>query len=114
MIVAHGNGTVQSDASEAAALRRVFGAAPPPVTGFKWAFGHLIAASGAIDTVLALAAAARKVVPGIATLRTPDNRIPSLPISMDAQAPRSDIALIVNRGFGGMNVAVLVRGLGRS
>ena len=32
MIVAHGNGTPQSDASEAAALRRVFGGAMPPVT----------------------------------------------------------------------------------
>ena len=42
MIVAHGNGTRQSDVSEAAALRTVFGDAMPPVTGFKWAFGHLI------------------------------------------------------------------------
>ena len=56
MIVAHGNGTPQSDASEAAAMRRVFGAAMPPVTAFKWAFGHLIAAAGIVDTVLALAA----------------------------------------------------------
>ena len=32
MIVAHGNGTPQSDVSEAAALRRVFGDAMPPVT----------------------------------------------------------------------------------
>ena len=35
MIVAHGNGTPQSDASEAAAIRRVFGAAMPPVTGVQ-------------------------------------------------------------------------------
>jgi 3-oxoacyl-[acyl-carrier-protein] synthase-1 len=56
MIVAHGNGTRASDASEVQALRRVFGDAPPPVTGFKWAFGHLIAASGIIDLGLALKA----------------------------------------------------------
>ena len=36
MIVAHGNGTRQSDASEAIALRRVFGSAMPPITAFKW------------------------------------------------------------------------------
>lgn len=114
MIVAHGNGTGQSDASEAAAIRRVFGASPPPVTGFKWAFGHLIAASGAIDAVLALAALRHKTVPGIATLTTPDPRLPALPISATAQTPRSDIALVINRGFGGMNVALLVRGLGHA
>ena len=45
MIVAHGNGTPQSDVSEAAALRHVFGDAMPPVTGFKWAIGHTIAAA---------------------------------------------------------------------
>ena len=56
MIVAHGNGTRASDASEAAAIRRVFGAATPPVTAFKWAFGHLLAAAGILDSVLALAA----------------------------------------------------------
>ena len=69
MIVAHGNGTPQSDASEAAALRRVFGAAMPPVTAFKWAFGHLIAAAGILDAVLALGALKQRVVPGIATAR---------------------------------------------
>jgi 3-oxoacyl-[acyl-carrier-protein] synthase-1 len=114
MIVSHGNGTIQSDASEAEAIRQVFGGTAPPVTGFKWAFGHLIAASGALDTVLALAALRDKVVPGIATLRSPDPRIPPLPISAATQAPRSDVALVINRGFGGMNVAVLVRGVGLS
>lgn len=111
MIVTHGNGTRQSDASEAVAIREVFGATPPPVTAFKWAFGHSIAASGALDLVLALAAVRHKVVPGIATLRVPDPHIPPLPVSTDAQAPTSDVALVINRGFGGMNVALLVRGL---
>jgi 3-oxoacyl-(acyl-carrier-protein) synthase len=111
MIVAHGNGTSQSDASEAAAIRRVFGVSPPPVTGFKWAFGHLMAASGAIDMVLALAALRHKTVPGIATLRMLDPAFPSLPVSATAQTPMTDIALVINRGFAGMNVALLVRGI---
>jgi 3-oxoacyl-[acyl-carrier-protein] synthase-1 len=64
MIVAHGNGTRASDASEAAAIRRVFGASPPPVTAFKWAYGHSIAASGALDLVMALHALRAHVVPG--------------------------------------------------
>jgi 3-oxoacyl-[acyl-carrier-protein] synthase-1 len=113
MIVAHGNGTYQSDASEAMAIRQVFGDVVPPVTAFKWAFGHAMAASGVIDLVLALAALRRHTLPGIATLCTPDPRLPALPVSAGHQTPTSDIALVINRGFAGMNVALLVRGGGR-
>ena len=109
MIVAHGNGTPQSDASEAAALRGVFGAAMPPVTAFKWAFGHLIAAAGILDAVLALGALKRRVVPGIATLGSIAPDCFGLPLSAAPQAPRSDVALIVCRGFAGTNAALLVR-----
>ncbi len=109
MIVAHGNGTRQSDASEAAALRTVFGAAMPPVTGFKWAFGHLIAAAGILDTVLALAALKANVVPGIPTLDTLDDACAGVAVSAAASAPRSNVALVLCRGFAGTNAAVLVR-----
>ena len=109
MIVAHGNGTRASDASEAVGIRRVFGKKIPPVTGFKWAYGHLIAASGITDLVLALAALQKKIVPGIATLNSPDPEIAPFPISQTAQTPRGDCALVICRGFGGMNVALVVR-----
>jgi 3-oxoacyl-[acyl-carrier-protein] synthase-1 len=109
MIVAHANGTPQSDASEAAAIGRVFGPSPPPVTGFKWAFGHLIAASGIIETVLALVALTQRQVPGIATLRRIDPDFPDLPVSADTTTPRSNLALVVSRGFGGINAALVVR-----
>jgi 3-oxoacyl-[acyl-carrier-protein] synthase-1 len=109
MIVAHGSGTRQSDASEAAAIRRVFGATAPPVTAFKWAFGHPLAASGILDTVLALVALRRGVVPGVATLRELDPDLGNLPVSAGPQAPRSDMALVLNQGFGGSNTALLLR-----
>jgi len=109
MIVAHGNGTPASDASEAAAIRSVFGAASPPVTAFKWAFGHLIAAAGIVDVVLALAALARRDVPGIATLARLDDDCADLPVSAAPQVPRSDVALILSRGFAGTDAALLVR-----
>jgi 3-oxoacyl-(acyl-carrier-protein) synthase len=109
MIVAHANGTPLSDASEAAAIRTVFGDAVPPVTGFKWAFGHLIAAAGIIETVIALAALKRNVVPGIATLRALDPVCAGLPVSAKAQTPRSNVAMILCRGFAGTNAALLVR-----
>ena len=109
MIVAHGNGTRQSDASEALAIRRVFGSMPPPVTAFKWAFGHPLAASGILDSVLALVALRHGVVPGVATLRELDPDLGDLPVSARPQAPRSDVALVLNRGFGGSNTALVLR-----
>jgi 3-oxoacyl-[acyl-carrier-protein] synthase I len=110
MIVAHANGTPASDASEAAGIRRVFGSDVPPITGFKWAFGHLIAAAGIVETAVALAALARGTVPGIANLVTLDPACAGLPISAKAQVPRSKVALVLCRGFAGTNVAVVVRG----
>ena len=108
-IVAHGNGTPASDASEARAIRRIFGAAAPPVTAFKWSVGHLLAASGIVETVIALAALRARCVPGIANLRQPDPECAGLPVSAKSQTPRSDVALVLSRGFGGTNAALLVR-----
>jgi 3-oxoacyl-[acyl-carrier-protein] synthase-1 len=109
MIAAHGNGTPQSDASEAAAIRRVFGASAPPATAFKWAFGHLIAAAGIIEAVLALASLRQRVVPGIATYAVADPACAGVPVSSEQQSPRSDVALILCRGFAGTNAALLLR-----
>ena len=112
MIVAHGNGTANSDVSEARALERVFGAAMPPVTGFKWAFGHLLAAAGLIEAVVAIAALRAGSVPGIATLAEIDPACGPLNASREHRAPRSDIALLLSRGFGGTNAACLLRAVG--
>lgn len=109
MIVAHGNGTRQSDASEATAIQRVFGRTPPPVTAFKWAFGHLLAASGVVDTVLTLMALRHGVVPGVATLRDVDPDFAALPVSAGPQVPRSDVGLVISRGFAGATAVLVVR-----
>jgi 3-oxoacyl-[acyl-carrier-protein] synthase I len=111
MIAAHGNGTRASDASEVAGIRRVFGSDIPPITAFKWSIGHLIAASGSLGLVLALKALNEKLVPGIATLKALDPELAPLPVSSGSQMPRSNVALVLCRGFGGMNVALLVRGV---
>jgi 3-oxoacyl-(acyl-carrier-protein) synthase len=109
MIVAHANGTPLSDASEAAALRAVFGGTTPPVTGFKWATGHPLAASGILDLTLGLEVARRGVVPGIATLDTLDPACAGVSARKSPQDPKSDVVLVLCRGFGSTNAAVLVR-----
>lgn len=109
LIVAHGNGTPASDASEAHAFQQVFGNNLPPVTAFKWAFGHLIAASGILDLTLALKALEQRIAPGIPTLQSVDPEFPWLTVQPQAQPVRREVALVCCRGFGGMNVAMLVR-----
>lgn len=115
LVVAHGNGTRTSDASEAAALRRVFAPTLPPVTSFKWALGHAIAASATLDLVMALQALNQGVVPGIATLNELDPALAPFPVSSKPQPLCGDLAVTCSRGFGGMNVALVVRaGVSRS
>jgi 3-oxoacyl-[acyl-carrier-protein] synthase-1 len=109
LIIAHANGTAASDASEVMALRTVFGESIPPVTGFKWATGHTIAASGVIDLALAIKALQENVAPTIPTLRTLDPSLAPFPISASVQTPRAPTALVICRGFGGMNVVLIVR-----
>ncbi len=109
MIAAHGNGTPQSDASEAAAIRRVFGDTAPPATAFKWAFGHLIAAAGILETVLTLHALREGSIPGVATYLEADPDCRGVRISTEPQRARSDVALVLCRGFAGTNAALLLR-----
>ncbi|HEX8013436.1 MAG TPA: beta-ketoacyl synthase N-terminal-like domain-containing protein [Casimicrobiaceae bacterium] len=108
MIAAHGNGTLQSDASEAAAIRRVFGGGAPPATAFKWAFGHLIAAAGILEAVLALHALRERSIPGVASYAVADPVCEGVRVAAEAQVPTSDIALILCRGFAGTNAALLL------
>ncbi len=109
LIVAHGNGGLASDRTEAAAIERVFRPAIPPVAAFKWATGHLFAAAPLLDAALALAALGAGEVPGIATLGEVDRACAALPVSPHAQAVRGDVALILSRGLAGTNAALLVR-----
>ena len=108
MIVAHGNGTPTSDASEAAGILDVFGAKAPPVTAFKWATGHLIAAAGSLETVLALEALSRRVVPGIPVLDRVDPAFADLPVARESRATSGEVALVISRGFGGTDAELVV------
>ena len=60
---AHGTGTPNNDASESAALRRVFGDALPAVSSTKGFTGHTTSASGSIESVFCLLALQHRFVP---------------------------------------------------
>jgi 3-oxoacyl-[acyl-carrier-protein] synthase-1 len=107
-ITAHANGTRASDASEARAIVELFGPDTVPVTGFKWSFGHTVAASGVIESVLTLLALRQRKVPGIATLRRLAPDCAGLRASAALQQPRSALGLVVARGFAGLNSCVVL------
>jgi len=69
---AHGTGTPNNDASESAALRRVFGDNMPPVSSTKPFTGHTTSASGSIEAVFCLLALQEGFVPGQLNWHTPD------------------------------------------
>lgn len=108
-IVAHGNGNPKSDISEAQAIDAVFGAQSVPVTAFKWSTGHTLAASGLLDAVLTTYALEQRCVPGIANLQEPARNCQGLLVSADHQHVSQDYALMINRGFAGMNACLVIK-----
>lgn len=63
-INAHGTGTPNNDASESAAIRRVFNNQMPFISSTKGLTGHTTSASGSIETVICLLAMRSHFVPG--------------------------------------------------
>ena len=69
---AHGTGTPNNDASESAALRRIFGDKMPPVSSTKAFTGHTTSASGSIEAVFCLLALQEGFIPPQLHWHSPD------------------------------------------
>lgn len=111
MVVAHGNGSRLSDITEARALSTVLAGERTPITAFKWSMGHTLCASGMLDTVLGVYAMQQRCVPGIANLSLVSPDCAALNVSQETRAwpDQKNHMLIINRGFAGMNAAVVLR-----
>jgi 3-oxoacyl-[acyl-carrier-protein] synthase II len=107
-INAHGTGTPLNDAIESQAIRRVFGAAAPPVSSAKAQIGHTIAAAGAVELLACLAAFATGHLPPNPNLRQVDARIDLDLVGQTSRAATIDIAVSNSFGFGGQNAALVV------
>ena len=98
---AHGTGTPVGDVAEAAAIGRVFGVRVP-VSSTKGALGHTIAACGALEAAVCIAALEGGFLPGTSGLEQPDPelgiRVLTAPV---VAAPRR--VLSNSFGFGGQN-----------
>ncbi|CEK09479.1 beta-ketoacyl-[acyl-carrier-protein] synthase family protein [Legionella hackeliae] len=107
-VVAHGNGNIKSDDSEAQAIQNVF--ANTPVTAFKWAVGHTICASGVVDAVLTSYALKDKCVPGIANFTKATSAGEHLNINAaHRHLEKAKIAMMINRGFASMNACIVIK-----
>ncbi|MFG1673569.1 beta-ketoacyl-[acyl-carrier-protein] synthase family protein [Micromonospora sp. NPDC049282] len=107
---ANATGTPFSDASEAAALSRVFGdlAGRLPVSSTKSVHGHALEASGLLELVVTVLALGHGELPPTAGWLAPD---PACPLDVVRDAPRpaaTPHALTLNAAFGGANTALLV------
>jgi 3-oxoacyl-[acyl-carrier-protein] synthase II len=107
---AHGTGTIENDAAEAAAIRALFPCAVPHVSSTKRFFGHTLAAAGAIEAIVCVLAMERGMVPANLGLRRTDPKTGFVPA---AHAVKADLKVVISNslGFGGANSSlVLTRG----
>jgi 3-oxoacyl-[acyl-carrier-protein] synthase II len=103
---AHATSTPVGDVTEVAAIRAVLGG-HPVLTATKSMTGHLMGASGAVESIATVLAVHEGVVPPVINLDDPD---PALTLDVAVDRPRHlDIpaALSNSFGFGGHNVALV-------
>ena len=102
----HGTGTPENDLAEAKAVRTLF-AAPPPLSSIKGATGHSLAASGAIEAVVAAIAVAKDFLPANTGCRNPDPALGLTPLRQPTN--QATTAVLSNSfGFGGNNGCLVI------
>lgn len=102
---AHATSTPVGDAAEALALHRA-GLGATPVSSTKGQHGHTLAAAGAIEAVVTLAALVRDQLPPTGNLEDPDV---DLNLVRGAVAARPDVVVSTGFGFGGHDAALVLR-----
>ncbi|HEY2330170.1 MAG TPA: beta-ketoacyl-[acyl-carrier-protein] synthase family protein [Verrucomicrobiae bacterium] len=103
---AHGTGTRDNDLAEAKALKKLFGDRVPPFSSTKRFFGHALAASGAIEAVVCVAALQRQEMPPNPGFTAPDAAIGISPVTKLQSAPLAHV-MSNSLGFGGNNAALI-------
>lgn len=110
-INAHGTGTTLNDQSETRAIKAAFGdqAYQIPVSSTKSMTGHMMGATGALETIFCVQAVRNGVLPPTIHYETPD---PECDLDyIPNQAREKDVSLAISNafGFGGHNAVVAVR-----
>ena len=108
-INAHATSTPAGDEVEAAAIRKIFGthAESLPVSATKSMTGHLLGASGALESILSVCALATGTLPPTLNLDAPDPECRLDHVDGKARATQAQVAMSNSFGFGGVNAALL-------
>ena len=110
-VATHGSGTRAGDASEAHALRTVFGDdGNTAASSVKAATGHLVGGAGALNAAVAVLAIRNGVIPPTLNLERPDPDCDGLDwVPREARTTEVRQALALARGLEGQNVALAIR-----
>jgi 3-oxoacyl-(acyl-carrier-protein) synthase len=113
LVVGHGVGTPQGDFAELRALAHVLGgertiADRVPLTSWKGALGHPLAAAALLSVIRAVAALKVQRVPPIVGLRHPVATFP-VRLPKEPEPIRSPWAAVLASGMGGQAAAAVVR-----
>ena len=107
-INAHGTSTPLNDATEAEAIRKVFGGLKLPVTSTKGVTGHMIAGAGAAEAVISLIAMREGLVPPTANLDHIGDDIELDVVSGTPRPVENKPVLSNSFGFGGHNATLVL------
>jgi 3-oxoacyl-[acyl-carrier-protein] synthase II len=112
-INAHGTSTSVNDSIETLAIKRSFGdtAYKVPVSSTKSMMGHLIAAAGSVEAIICLLAIRDGVIPPTVNLDHPDADCDLDYVPHTARRKAVDVTLSNSFGFGGQNIALILRRL---
>ena len=110
-INAHGTSTPVGDPAETAAIKSVFcdHAKNLAVSSTKSMTGHLLGASGAIETIAAALSVHHNVVPPTINYETPDPECDLDYVPNEAREIPVEIAISNSFGFGGHNAVLILR-----
>jgi 3-oxoacyl-[acyl-carrier-protein] synthase II len=110
-VATHGSGTRVGDATEARALRTVFGDDGAfAASSVKPATGHLVGGAGALNAAVAALAVKRGALPPTLNLETPDADCDGVDwVPREARRTEVQQAVALARGLEGQNVALVIR-----
>ena len=110
-INAHGTSTSVNDSIESLAIRKSFGdsAYKVPVSSTKSMMGHLIAAAGSVEAIVCLLSIRDGVMAPTMNLDHPGDDCDLDYIPHEARRKRVDVTLSNSFGFGGQNIALVLR-----
>ena len=108
---AHATSTLIGDASEGAALRRVFGggASCPRISSTKALTGHGLSLASALEAAIVSLSMKGGFTPGSAHIEDLDPAFASLNILRETENTAPGIAMSNSSGFGGANVSIVFR-----